>query len=214
MLKLKDVTIKHGSQLILNSCNCNINSQSIIVSKNDINTDIIARTITGFRPVDEGEIHLQENMMAKKVTAIKKVFFLIPENYHKLWKNYCLHEIPRVMKIKIQLSPLLNKYNIPSNVSIDSLTKFQRLIYFISLGHLLNRSVFIFDQPTKYFDYDDLEQFYNFLNGDFSDANYVIFTNRIEEIFARLAIPIYQIHSTKMKALKGGDQIVEQIKLL
>jgi len=199
MLELKDVTVKHDGQLILHNCNCNIYSQSIIVSKNDINTDIIARAIAGFRPVDEGEIHLTENIIGKKVKSSKTLFFLIPENYHKLWKNYRLNDIPRIIKSKFHQSSLLDKYEIPSHVSIDSLTKFQQLIYFISLGQLLNRSVFIFDQPTKYFDYEDLEQFYNFLNSDFLDANYVIFTNRLEEIFTRQSIPIYHIHSSNLE---------------
>lgn len=210
MLELKDVTIKYNRQIILHSCNFKLPSQSIIVAKNNINTDIIARTLAGFHPVDEGEIHLEENIISKKEKSSKKVFFVIPENYNKLWMNYRLEEIPKLMKITFQQSLLCQKYNIPPQASIDSLTIFQRLIYFISLGQSLNRTIFIFDQPTKYFDFEDLEQFYNFLNDDFSDANYLIFTNRIERIFTMLSKPIYQIDSTKLLALKGGEKNVDE----
>lgn len=212
MLKLKDVTVKYERQLILHSCNCKITSQSIIVAKNDINTDIIARILAGSHPVDEGEIHLTENILSKKEKSSKKVFFVITENYDKFWKNYRLQDIPRIMKSTFQESFLCEKYNIFPQSSIDSLTKFQRLIYFISIGQSLNRTIFIFDQPTKYFDYEDLERFYEFLNDDFLDANYVILTNRFDEIFTRLAKSIYQIDSTNMLVLKGGENNVGEQK--
>ncbi|OQP13224.1 hypothetical protein B1693_16970, partial [Geobacillus zalihae] len=81
-----------------------------------------------------------------------------------------------------------------------------RLIYLVSLGQSLNRTVFIFDQPTKHFDFEDLEQFHYFLKDDFSNAHYLIFTNRIEKIFTMLPKPIYQLDSTKLLPLKGGEK--------
>lgn len=208
MLKLKDVTIKYNRQLILHNCNCNISSQSILVAKNNINTDIIARTLAGFHPVSEGEVHLSENTLSKKGKSRNKVFFVITENYIKLWENYRLHEIPRIMKGSFKESLLCKKYNISTQASMDSLTNFQRLIYFISIGQSLNRIIFIFDQPTKYFDFEDLEQFYAFLNDDFLEVNYIIFTNRYDEICTRLSKPIYQIDSANLQVLKGGEKNV------
>ncbi|MBS2772129.1 hypothetical protein PNH38_06215 [Anoxybacillus rupiensis] len=206
MLELKNVTIKYNRQIILHSCNCKLPSQSIIVAKNNINTDIISRTFAGFHPVDGGEIHLDENVISEKKKLSKKVFFVIPENYNKLWMNYRLQEIPKLMNSSFQQSALCQKYNILPQASIDSLTIFQRLIYIISLGQALNRTIFILNQPTKYFDFEDLEQFYHFLKDDFSDAHYLIFTNRIERIFTMLSKPIYQLDSTKLLRLKGGEE--------
>ncbi|AXI01090.1 hypothetical protein DV702_16015 [Sporosarcina sp. PTS2304] len=208
MLKLMDVTINYNGRLILHNCNCEINPQSIIVAKNDINTEIIARTLSGLKSVNDGEIHLTENNLNKKEKDRSKIFFLITGNYHELWKNYRLKEISQMMKRTFKGSALCEKYNISSQASIDSLTKFQRLIYLISIGQSFNRTIFIFDQPTKYFDYEDLERFYDFLNEDFLDANYIILTNRFEEIFTRLSKQIYEIDSTKSIVLKGGEESV------
>ncbi|KYD26502.1 MULTISPECIES: hypothetical protein [Parageobacillus] len=206
MLELKNVTIKYNGQVILYNSNCKLPSQSIILAKNHIHTDIIAKTFAGFHPVDGGEIHLEENVISKKEKSSKNVFFVIPENYNKLWMNYRLQEIPKLLNSSFRQSVLCKKYNILPQASIDSLTMFQRLIYFISLGQSLNRTIFIFDQPTKHFDFEDLEQFYRFLKDDFADANYLIFTNRVERIFTMLSKPIYQIDSTKLFALKGGEK--------
>lgn len=212
MLKLNNVTIKYNRQLILHNCNCDISPQSIIVSRNTVNTDIIAKSLSGFRPIDEGEIHLEESVLSKNEKSQSKMFFVITENYHKLWKNYRLQEIPRIISKTFQTSLLLKKYKISPQASIDSLTKFQQLIYFVSIGQSLNRTIFIFDQPTKYFDYEDLEQFYEFLRLDFLNANYVILTNRYDEIFTKLSKPIYHINSAKLLVLKGGETNVGQQK--
>lgn len=212
MLKLIDVTIKHERQLILHGCNYNFTSQSIIVANNNINTDILARTLAGFSPVNEGEIRLVDNFLSNKEKHSRKVFFVIREDYGKWWRNYRLYEIPKIMKAKYQGSILYEKYNIEPQSSYDSLTKFQQLIYLISLGQLLNRTIFVFDQPTKYFDYNDLENFSKFLNDDFVDTNYIIFTNRIEGIFTELAVPMYQIDTAKLLALKGGERNVGKQK--
>lgn len=206
MLNLIDVTINYKGQVILHNCNREIKSQSIIVAKNGINTEIIAKTFSGFYPLNDGEIHLTENILKKNEENSNKFFFVITENYNVLWKNYRLKEIPRIMKKSFEKSLLFDKYNISPQASIDSLTKFQRLIYFISIGQSFNRTIFIFDQPTKYFDYEELEQFYNFLKDDFLDANYVIFTNRFEEIFIRLSKQFYEIDSTNLVVLKGGEK--------
>jgi hypothetical protein len=206
MLELKNVTIKYNRQIILYSCNCKLPSQSIIVARNHINTDIMARTFAGFHSVDGGEIHLDENVAKRKEKSSKNVFFVIPENYNQLWRNYRLQDIPTLLNCPFRKSVLWKKYHILPQATIESLTMFQRLIYLISLGKSLNRTIFIFDQPTKYFDFEDLEQFYYFLKNDFSDAHYLIFTNRIEKIFTMLPKPIYQLDSTKLLPLKGGEK--------
>ncbi|AXM89899.1 hypothetical protein CI793_12230 [Anoxybacillus ayderensis] len=103
---------------------------------------------------------------------------------------------------------MCEKYCIPPDAAIDSLTAFQRLIYHISLGQALKRTIFIFDQPTKHFDFEDLNHFYYFLKEDFSDVHYLIFTNRIENVFLMLSNPIYQIDRIKLFALKGGIRML------
>ncbi|KJE29010.1 hypothetical protein LG52_645 [Geobacillus kaustophilus] len=155
-MELKNVTLKHHRQLILHHCSVNLPSQSIILAKNHIRTDIVAKALAGFHPIDEGEIHFNEQ--AAKGKPNKTVFFVIPENYHQLWRNYRLQDISIWLNRPFQQSALWKKYRLPSHASIDSLTMFQRLIYLVSLGQSLNRTVFIFDQPTKHFDFEDLEQ--------------------------------------------------------
>ncbi|BAD75424.1 hypothetical protein GK1139 [Geobacillus kaustophilus HTA426] len=197
-MELKNVTIKHHRQLILHHCSVNLPSQSIILAKNHIRTDIVAKALAGFHPIDEGEIHFDEQ--AAKGKRNKTVFFVIPENYHQLWRNYRLQDISIWLNRPFQQSALWKKYRLPSHASIDSLTMFQRLIYLVSLGQSLNRTVFIFDQPTKHFDFEDLEHFYHFLRHDFVDANYMILSNRIENGFTDLSI--YQIHNAKLVAFE------------
>ncbi|ATO36520.1 hypothetical protein GTID1_04365 [Geobacillus thermodenitrificans] len=184
--------------MILHHCSVNLPSQSIILAKNHIRTDIVAKALAGFHPIDEGEIHFDEQEARGKTN--KSVFFVIPENYHQLWRNYRLQDISIWLNRPFQQSTLWKKYRLPSHASIDSLTMFQRLIYFVSLGQSLNRTVFIFDQPTKHFDFEDLERFYHFLRHDFADANYMILSNRIENGFTDLSI--YQIHNAKLVAFE------------
>ncbi|WP_236931007.1 hypothetical protein [Geobacillus sp. JS12] len=182
----------------MHHCSVNLPSQSIILAKNHIRTDIVAKALAGFHPIDEGEIHFDEQ--AAKGKRNKTVFFVIPENYHQLWRNYRLQDISIWLNRPFQQSALWKKYRLPSHASIDSLTMFQRLIYLVSLGQSLNRTVFIFDQPTKHFDFEDLEHFYHFLRHDFVDANYMILSNRIENGFTDLSI--YQIHNAKLVAFE------------
>lgn len=205
-MELKNVTIKHNRQLILHHCSVNLPSQSIILAKNHIRTDIVAKAFAGFHPIDGGEIYFDEQATKRKEKSNKTVFFVIPENYHQLWRNYRLQDISIWLNRPFQQSALWKKYRLPSHASIDSFTMFQRLIYLVSLGQSLNRTVFIFDQPTKHFDFEDLEQFYYFLKDDFSNAHYLIFTNRIEKIFTMLPKAIYQLDSTKLLPLKGGEK--------
>ncbi|WJQ02665.1 hypothetical protein QT236_11490 [Geobacillus stearothermophilus] len=197
-MELKNVTLKHRRQLILHHCSVNLPSQSIILAKNHIRTDIVAKALAGFHPIDEGEIHFDEQ--AAKGKRNKTVFFVIPENYHQLWRNYRLQDISIWLNRPFQQSALWKKYRLPSHASIDSLTMLQRLIYLVSLGQSLNRTVFIFDQPTKHFDFENLEHFYHFLRHDFVDANYMILSNRIENGFTDLSI--YQIHNAKLVAFE------------
>lgn len=206
MLILKNVTVKQNGQLILHNCNCEISSQSIIVARNDINTDILAKTLTGFHALDEGEIHLKENILSKNENSTKNVFFIVTENYDRFWKNYRVADIPRIMKIRGQSSYLCEKYDIPEQASFDKLTKFQRLIYIISIGQALDRVIFVFDQPTKYFDYEELRKFNEFINDDFLNVNYVIITNRYDEITTRGTKAFYHIDSNTIKVLKGGEK--------
>ncbi len=102
------------------------------------------------------------NRQQKKENSNKTVFFVIPENYHQLWRNYRLQDISIWLNRPFSAIGTMEKYCLPSHASIDSLTMFQRLIYLVSLGQSLNRTVFIFDQPTKHFDFEDLEHFYQF----------------------------------------------------
>lgn len=159
MMELKHVTLKHHRQLILHDCSVNLPSQSIILAKNHIRTDIVAKAFAGFHPIDGGEIHFDEQATKRKEKSNKTIFFVIPENYHQLWKNYRLQDISIWLNRPFQQSALWKKYRLPSHASIDSFTMFQRLIYLVSLGQSLNRTVFIFDQPTKHFDFEDLELF-------------------------------------------------------
>lgn len=207
MLELKNVTITYNRQIILHSCYCKLPSQSIIVARNHIHTDIMARTLAGFHPLDEGEIHLDENVVTRKEKSSKNVFFVVPENYNQLWRNYRLREMHKLLNRSFRKSELCEKYCIPPDATMDSLTAFQRLIYLISLGQALKRIIFIFDQPTKYFDFEDLNHFYHFLKEDFSDVYYLIFTNRIENVFLKLSNPIYQIdRSHKIICFERGDK--------
>lgn len=209
MLELKNVTIKYKHKLLLHNCSCNIPSQSIILAKNHVNTNIVARTLGGFRPVDEGQIYLQETYVVKSKKSKNKHFFMITDNYNIFFKNYRLLDISKILTKKFKSSMLFDKYKITLQSSIDSLTNFQKLIYFISIGQSLKRTIFILDQPTKYFDYKDLDNFYSFLKNDFSNNNYIIFTNRIEDIFKNLFNPIYEIDINKKKLLlKGGEKNV------
>lgn len=212
MLKLKDVTIKSGGQLILHECNCRIASNSIIVAKNDVDTEIIALTLAGFRPVNEGEIYITENTLSQNQKSNKKIFFVITEEFGELWNNYHLQEIHRLMKRKSQALLLCEKYNIYPHDSIDSLTNFQKLIYFVSIGRFLGRTIFIFDHPTKYLDYKELEEFNKFLNEEFMNEKYLILTNRFDEIFTSSPGEIYQIDSTKPLILKGGEKNADKQK--
>ena len=210
MLELKNVTIKHKHKLLLHNCSCNIPSQSIILARNNVNTNIVARTLAGFRSVDEGEIHLKKTCLIKSNTtnkSINKIFFMITDNYNNFWKNYRLLDISKILTKKYKKSVLCEKYKISIHNSIDSLTNFQKLIYFVTIGLSLERIIFIFDQPTKYFDYKELDNFYHFLKNDFSENNYIIFTNRMEDTFINLESLIYEIDTNKKKLLlKGGER--------
>lgn len=212
MLELRNVTIKNEGQLILHGCNCQIAPNSIIVAKNDINTEIIALTFAGFHLVNEGEIHITENILSENQKSSKEIFFVITESFDKLWKNYRLKEIYTLMRTSSRRSLLFEKYNINPQVSIDSLTNFQKLIYLVSVGQSLGRTVFIFDHPTKHLDYEELEQFHKFLSENFKDEKYLIFTNRFDEIYTSLSGSLYQIDSAKSLVLKGGEKYAYQFQ--
>lgn len=205
MLNLLDITIMNEGLPILHKCNCKLNSQSIIVADNNTNTNVIARTLNGSFPLNEGEIHLDDKLLSQEEKRRKKLFFVIEENYSVIWKNYRLYDIPKLIKINQLGSILFDKYHIDPLRSFESLSKFHQLIYLISIGQLLDRKIFIFEQPTKYFDYKDMDQFYKFLTNDFVNSNYIILSNRFEEMFTKLSVPIYKIASNKLVELKGGE---------
>jgi ABC-type multidrug transport system ATPase subunit len=211
MLELKNVTLKHRGVMILQKCNLSINSRSIIVVKNEINSEVIAQALAGVYPISEGEIHLTQNILSDKAKSSRRIFYIITEDYYKFWKNYRLIEIPKIfLKQSFKMSSLYKKYHISPNSTFNSLTKFQKLIYLISIGQSLQRSIFIFDKPTQYFDYEDLDLFYNFLDEDFHNERYLIFTNRFNEIFSELCKEIYYLESSKLLPMKGGEKNVSQ----
>ncbi|SET15303.1 hypothetical protein SAMN05216389_10670 [Oceanobacillus limi] len=196
MLRIRGVSIKSNKQLILHNCSCDISSQSIIVAQNDINTKILSLSLAGLQPVVEGEVFIDENSLAVEQKKSKDIFFVITENFHKLWKNYRLKDIYKVIKSKKQSTQLCKKYNISLEDTINSLSKFQQLVYLISIGESLNRTIYIFDQPTKHLDYEELELFQKFLKEDFKNMNYIIFTNRFGELSSGQSV--YQIESKKL----------------
>ncbi|WP_078557275.1 hypothetical protein [Bacillus alkalicellulosilyticus] len=198
MLKLKDVTIKEKTNIIIENCNIEIPSQSVIVTENSINTDIFSKTLAGLKSVQEGEISLTSNDDLKGNK--RNIFYVIPEKYYKYVSNCSLIELINILKISYTLKnfPLLEKYNISPKDKYYTFTNFGKFLYLIVLGKMLKKSIFLLDQPSKYFDYKDIENFNIFLKEDFDDMNYIIFTNRYENVFSLLDKPLYSILNKKL----------------
>lgn len=199
MLKLENVTLYDKKQLILHNCSCNIKSQSIIVLNNNFSTSIVAQCLAGYKALESGEIYFTGEISSNKKNT-KNFFFVISEDYHTYFKNYKIQDIYRILtKKKVKLLPLCKKYNIDLHDTLDSISNFQKIIFLISLGKHFKRNIFIFDQPTKYFDYDDLEKFEDFLNSDFNNESYIILTNRFEKIFSNFNKQIYYLNFNQLE---------------
>lgn len=205
MLEFNNVTIKNKSQVILYCCSIEIDKQSIILTTNDIDSKIIAKSMTGLSPIESGDISLSSYLTSPNIKSSQDLFYIITENSNKFWRNYRIKDIASILFKKNQESHFLKKYNIKPESSIKSLSNFQRLVHHIHIGILLGRKIFIFDQPTKFFDYKDLEKFHSFLINDLRDFKYIILSNRFDEMFKKVSNTIYEINAQSIK-LKGGDK--------
>lgn len=206
VLELKNVSVTKGRKVILEDCNAKIVSRALIIGRNDSGKTILLHTLRGNNKVQDGEISIRDRFIQEEELSFgKSSFIYISESYLHIWQDVKIKFLYRIYTQKLfEDNSVTLFYDLYPNMRMRDMNNLQKLVFFSYLGIQTGRTIFLFDEPLKYLDYEEREGFYILIDRFLKDYYLLITSNHEDSILSET----YYLKDKQLvikKPLKGGE---------
>lgn len=188
MMVMEDVTIVDKDMSTINGMTCDIKPQSILLIKSSIDSERFTKSLIGKKPISDGKIYIKKNFVESNQVR-ENPFFLISSNTRNYWADLKLNEIAALVSRNSKMLSGKNKFS--TRKYFAELSTIQKLKFLLEIGEYLNRKIYIFENPVENLDYQEIEDFKQFVLNELTDKNYIIIDRKLNEVYKSLEIPVY-----------------------